>query len=139
MERSILQNVSPEERLEQLKAVAEKTEVFTYPRELSMGELEELKNELSQNCITIDAEDEKKKEMMENYKAAVNPLKQQNRKILQMVRTGSEEVTDSVFLLKDLELEKMGYYNKEGVLVFERRLRPDEMQYSIQEHLRKSM
>jgi hypothetical protein len=139
MEQRILQSVPADERLEQLKHVAEKTEPFSYIRELSQGELDELKNELSQICIKIDAADQKKKQMMEDYKAEVNPMKERLKQALFMVRTGGEDVTKPVFLLKDLEEEKMGYYTEEGILVFERRLRPDEMQYSIQEHLRKSI
>jgi hypothetical protein len=43
------------------------------------------------------------------------------------------EVHEEVYLLKDIEQSKMGYYSKEEILVFEN-LRPDEMQYSIQDH-----
>jgi hypothetical protein len=50
---------------------------------------------------------------------------------LQKIRTGMEEINDDVFLMKDLEENKMGYYSKEGKLVFERNLKPEEMQYSI--------
>jgi hypothetical protein len=53
-------------------------------------------------------------------------------------RSQVEEVHEEVYLLKDIEQSKMGYYSKEGILVFERNLRPDEMQYSIQDHLRKA-
>lgn len=49
-----------------------------------------------------------------------------------------EEVTDEVYLMKDMKEMKMGYYSKEGKLVFERGLRPDEMQFSISEHLKKA-
>lgn len=55
-----------------------------------------------------------------------------------MIRSQVEEVSEEVYLMKDIEEGKMGYYSKEGRLVFERMLRPDEMQFSIQEHLRKA-
>ncbi len=55
-----------------------------------------------------------------------------------MIRTQVEEVTEDVYLLKDIEESKMGYYSKEGKLVFERNLRPEEQQYSITDHLRKA-
>jgi hypothetical protein len=54
-----------------------------------------------------------------------------------MIRSQVEEVHEEVYLLKDIEQSKM-YYSKEGFLFFERNLRPDEMQYSIQDHLRKA-
>jgi hypothetical protein len=53
---------------------------------------------------------------------------------LQKIRTGMEEINDDVFLMKDLEENKMGYYSKEGKLVFERNLKPEEMQYSIADY-----
>jgi hypothetical protein len=37
-----------------------------------------------------------------------------------MIRSQVEEVHEEVYLLKDIEQSKMGYYSKEGILVFER-------------------
>jgi hypothetical protein len=138
MEKQILQNVPHDERVESLKATAVKTEKFTYQRELEQGEIQELQSELSQSCILIDQEDQKLKIHKETYKAIVKPEKQKIGKNLQMIRTGMEEVNGDVYLMKDLAEEKMGYYTPDGKLVFERRLKPEEMQYSIQDHLRKA-
>jgi hypothetical protein len=131
MEKQILQTVDAAERLETLKANAVKTEKFTYARELEQGEIQELQSELSQSMITVDQEDQKLKVHKEAYKAIVKPIKQQMTAGLQKIRTGMEEINDDVFLMKDLEENKMGYYSKEGKLVFERNLKPEEMQYSI--------
>jgi hypothetical protein len=137
MEKQILQNVIPEERIETLKANAVKSEKFTYARELSNGEIQELQSELSQSMITVDQEDQKLKVHKEAYKSVVKPIKQQMAAGLQKIRTGMEEINDDVFLMKDLEENKMGYYSKEGKLVFERNLKPEEMQYSIADYLLK--
>lgn len=88
--------------------------------------------------ILVDKEEQKLKVAREEYKAATKPVKQTIAKNLQMIRSQVEEVTADVFLLKDVETGRMGYYSAEGKLVFERALRADEMQYSIQEHLRKA-
>jgi hypothetical protein len=138
MEKQILKNESPGDRLEQLKNSAEKVESFSYPRELSTGEIQELQSHLSQDMITVDQQDQKLKVAKEVFKAATKPVKQTIAKNLQMIRTQVEEVTEDVYLLKDIEEGKMGYYSKEGILVFERNLRPEEQQYSIQDHLRKA-
>lgn len=138
MEKQILKNESPGDRLEQLKNSAEKVELFSFPRELSTGEIQDLQSHLSQDMITIDQEEQKLKIAREIYKASTKPIKQVIAKNLQMIRTQVEEVTEAVYLLKDIEEGKMGYYSKEGNLVFERNLRPDEQQYSIQDHLRKA-
>lgn len=138
MEKQILSGESASDRLEQLKNSAEKVESFSYPRELSTGEIQELQSHLSQDMITVDQEEQKLKVAKEIFKAATKPVKQTIAKNLQMIRTQVEEVTEDVYLLKDIEESKMGYYSKEGKLVFERNLRPEEQQYSITDHLRKA-
>ena len=139
MEKQILIGVDSSERLQQLIDVAEKVEKFNYPRELSQGELEELKNELAQNHITIDNQDQVLKSHKEAYNASVKPLRELNKDILRKVRTGVEDVVEDVYLLKDLEEEKMGYYSKDGKLVFERSLKPEEKQYTISDFTNKKI
>jgi hypothetical protein len=138
MQKQILQHESPAERLEQLRNSADKVENFSYPRELSLGEIQELQNSLSQDMIFVDQQDQKLKVAKEIFKAATKPVKQTIAKNLQLIRTQVEEVSEEVYLLKDVEDGKMGYYSKDGILVFERNLRQDEMQFSINEHLRKA-
>lgn len=138
MEKQILQGESPEERLRSLKENADKIEPFNYSRELSNGEIQELQSQLSQDMITVDKADQILKVAKEVFKAETKPVRQDIAKNLQMIRSRVEEVKEDVYLLKDIEDNKMGYYSKAGILVFERNLTPDEMQYSIQDHLRKA-
>lgn len=138
MEKQILKNETQEGRLSYLRGSADKIEKFTFARELEQGEVQELQKDLSQSMILIDKEDQKLKLAKEEFKAVVKPEKQKMAKTLTMIRTQVEEVTEDVYLMKDVEENKMGYYSKEGKLVFERNLRAEEMQFSIQEHLRKA-
>ena len=133
MEKQILSTEPIAERLAILEANSEKKEKFTYSRELDIAEVQELQGELSQIMITVDQHDQQLKMAKEIYKAAVKPSKEKMRAILQNIRSQVEEVTEEVYLVKDLEDGKMGYYTKEGRLVFERRLKPEENQYSIRE------
>lgn len=133
MEKQILSTEPIAERLAILEANSEKKEKFTYSRELDIAEVQELQGELSQIMITVDQHDQQLKMAKEIYKAAVKPSKEKMRAILQNIRSQVEEVTEEVYLMKDLEDGKMGYYTKEGRLVFERRLKPEENQYSIRE------
>ncbi|RZJ33744.1 MAG: hypothetical protein EOO51_12705 [Flavobacterium sp.] len=137
MEKLILQNVVQDDRVQQLRDSADKVEDFTYSRELEIGEVQELQSDLSQGLIKIDQEEQKLKVHKEAYKSVVKPIRETIKANLQKVRTQMEEVTEEVYLLKDLQQMKMGYYSKEGKLVFERGLRPDEMQFSITETLKK--
>ncbi|SHG28430.1 hypothetical protein [Flavobacterium johnsoniae] len=138
MEKQILQGVAPEERIIQLRDSADKVQEFSYSRELGIGEVQELQSSLSQDLIAVDCEDQKLKMAKEIHKAATKPVKQEISSKLQKIRSGVEEVKEDVYLLKDVEDNKMGYYSKDGNLVFERALRPDEQQFSINEHLRKA-
>jgi hypothetical protein len=138
MDKQILKGESAVNRLEQLKNSADKVESFSYPRELSTGEIQELQSNLSQDMIAVDQQEQKLKVAREIFKSATKPVKQQIAKNLQMIRSQVEEVTEDVFLLKDIEENKMGYYSKDGNLVFERNLRPEEQQHSIMDHLRKA-
>jgi hypothetical protein len=133
MEKQILSTEPIGERLAILEANSERKEKFTYSRELDIAEVQELQSELSQIMITVDQHDQQLKMAKEIYKAAVKPSKEKMRAILQNIRSQVEEVTEEVYLMKDLEDGKMGYYTKEGRLVFERRLKPEENQYSIRE------
>lgn len=133
MEKQILSTEPIAERLAILEANSEKKEKFTYSRELDIAEVQELQSELSQIMITVDQHDQQLKMAKEIYKAAVKPSKEKMRAILQNIRSQVEEVTEEVYLMKDLEDGKMGYYTKEGRLVFERRLKLEENQYSIRE------
>lgn len=117
MEKQILQSESAEDRLEQLKNSADKVEKFSYPRELSNGEVQELQGRLSQDMIFVDQEEQKLKVAKEIFKSAVKPVKQQLASNLTMIRTQVEEVTEDVYLLKDVAEGKMGYYSKDGKLV----------------------
>jgi hypothetical protein len=44
-----------------LKNSADKVEMFSYPRELSNGEIQELQSNLSQDMIVVDKEEQKLK------------------------------------------------------------------------------
>jgi E3 ubiquitin-protein ligase DOA10 len=138
MEKRILQSESQSERVAQLKNSADKVQLFSYPRELAMAEIQEMQSQLSQDMIQVDREEQVLKVAKEIYKAATKPVKQTIAKTLGMIRSQIEEVNEEVYLMKDREEGKMGYYSKEGILVFERHLLADEMQYSITELLKKT-
>ncbi|OIQ16563.1 MAG: hypothetical protein BM557_09625 [Flavobacterium sp. MedPE-SWcel] len=132
MEKQIAKDCSDAERLEILEASAFKVEKnYSYTRELEQGELQDRQTTLSQNMIKIDVAKQELKEARDKYKADAKPLENENNAVLQEIRTRSEEVVDTVYLLKDEEHERMGVYSKEGALLLERALLPNERQYSI--------
>jgi len=128
MERQLFQNMSVADRIQMLKDNAERTEEFQYPRELTPDEILELKDELSSESITLSKLEEKKKESMAEFKAEIKPVKAEEQRILQLLRTRSEEVEEKVYLLADQEEGMMCYYNSKGELVHSRLLRQNEKQ-----------
>jgi len=128
MERQLFQNMSVADRIQMLKDNAERTEEFQYPRELTPDEILELKDELSSESITLSKLEEKKKESMAEFKAEIKPVKAEVQRILQLLRTRSEEVEEKVYLLADQEEGMMCYYNSKGELVHSRLLRQNEKQ-----------
>ena len=77
MNKQILQGEPPEERIRQLRDSADKVELFTYPRELGIGEIQELQSSLSQDMIVVDRADQVLKVAKEVHKSATKPVKQE--------------------------------------------------------------
>lgn len=131
MEKQFLAGVSRKERIQMLTDNAERVELFTYPRPLDDSEMRKLKDETVQHHIELAKLEEVKKEFMADHKAEVDPLKMKVKEKLQKIRSRNEEVEEQVYLLADQEEGMMGYYNADGVLVYQRSLSPDERQFRI--------
>jgi len=139
MENRLFQDVPPDKREQYLKDNALRVvPIYTYTRELEQGEISDRQDQLSQILIKKDQQDQILKEAREAYNAIVKPLNVQLSQTLQEVRTRSEEVTGSVYVIEnDNEKGYCGVYTPEGVKVVERALLPEERQYDITEQLRK--
>lgn len=131
MESKIFQDVSIRDREQYLKDNATKVEKHTYSKPLDVAEVSKLQTEFAQKAIELNIEESNLKEVREEFKSKTKPLKIEMAKLMQNIRTGAEEVTEDVYHLSDMDSEQMGYYNKEGVLIFSRPLMTSERQYSI--------
>jgi len=131
MDRVLFQDMTPGERAKMLSDNAEAKENFQYPKELSSDEIAELKDELSSESITLSKLEERKKELMDEIKSEIKPVKDEVNRVLQLLRTRIEEVEEEVYLIADQEEGMMGYYNQDGKLVHQRLLRGNEKQFRI--------
>ena len=136
MEKFMFQDRSPKDREQLLRDNATKVESRTYLRALDPAEVIELQNTYTQKAIELAAADDDLKMHRENYKAIAKPLKVLMGQIIQGVRTGSEEITEDVFLLADMDDQMMCYYNRLGELVYSRPLMQNEKQYSITDNFK---
>ncbi len=135
MEKQLFKDVAPGERQKYLRdnafVVKDK---YTYTRELDPAEMDERKDNLSQNYINIDRADQELNKAKEIHKAIASPLKQDNAALLKEIRTRSEEITGPVYLMRDDDnAENVGIYSPEGTLIMVRGILPEERQYGIQE------
>lgn len=131
MEKQILKSSSKAERLQILRDSADKREKFTYPRALEAKEVVFLKDEFTKNAIALAKHDEARKEFLTDWKAEVKPLKLEMGAQMTRIRSKVEEITEDVFLISDQESELMGYYNADGLLVYQRPLMPEEKQLTL--------
>ncbi|MDM1057891.1 hypothetical protein [Myroides odoratimimus] len=131
MESKIFQNIPERERVQYLKDNAVSSEQKTYMRALDKAEVIELQNKYAQKAIELNIADEILKSHRETFKATAKPLKSEMGKIMQGIRTSSEEITEEVFLLADMDEQMMGYYNSLGELIYSRPLLASERQFSI--------
>lgn len=131
MEKKLLQDVSKNERLQYLKDSCYRVEQFTYPRQLSLEELELEKHDFTQNAIKVAIADQKLKIARDEFKALAKPLKLEMKHQMDKIRSSIEEITGDVFLMDDQDNNLMGYYNSEGELVYQRGLMQAEKQLRI--------
>jgi len=131
MEKQLLQNETQSERKIVLRDTCLKMEEFTYSKQFTQEELTHKKDELSQQDIKLEKLEQEKKEVVADFAARIKAVKEDRLQTLNQVLTGAEEVTEQVYLLDDQEEKKIGYYNADGLLVYERPLMPDERQLRI--------
>lgn len=131
MEQRIFQNISERDREQYLRDNAVRSEIKTYSRALDKAEVIELQNQYAQKAIELNIADEDLKRHRESFKAVAKPLKIELAKLMQGIRSSSEEITEDVYLLADMDDQMMGYYNSLGELIYSRPLLASERQFSI--------
>lgn len=131
MEAHLLQSESHSKRLEALKDSAEKIETFTYPKVLTAEEITKIREDYTQNAIKKAKLDEAKKDFMDNYKTEAQPIANEMKDQMQMIRSKVKEITEQVYHIADQDEGMMGYYNERGVLVYQRPLMPEEKQLRL--------
>jgi len=136
MEKVMFQDRSPKDREQLLRDNATKVESRTYLRALDPAEVIDLQNAYTQKAIELSNADNDLKMHKEVHKSIAKPIKAEMQQIIQGVRTGSEEITEDVFLLADMDDQMMCYYNRLGELVYSRPLMQNEKQYSITDNFK---
>lgn len=129
MDKLILQNLSVKERLETLENSADKIEEFSYTKPFTPDQIAVFKDDLSTGMIELNQLEDELQGIKEQYKARMKPMKQQTRTMLTNIKNKSEFVSEKCFVM--VEGNDAGYYNADGILVYQRPVLPGEKQKTI--------
>lgn len=129
MDKLLLQNLSAKERLETLENSADKIEEFSYTKPFTPDQIAVFKDDLSTGMIELNQLEDELQGIKEQYKARMKPMKQQTRTLLTNIKNKSEFVSEKCFVM--IEDNEAGYYNADGVLVYQRPVLPGEKQKTI--------
>ena len=129
MDKFLLKNESPVERIKTLENSADKVEDFSYTKPFTPEEIRTFKDELSTAMIEMNEKEESFKAIRDAHKAEVKPLKTQTKLLLTNIKNKASFVKEKCFIF--IEGSEVGYYNAEGELVYTRPLLPGEKQKTV--------
>lgn len=121
-----------------LDANSDAIENIGYSKRFSTDELLKKKDDLSSLAIEINDIEERKKEKMSEFKEQLKPLEEDKKKLLSDLKNKSEYVNEECYKIINHEEKMVGFYNKQGELVYSRPIQSQEMQKTIYELQRKA-
>lgn len=128
MSKTMFADVPPAQRIQVLKDNCDSAEETSYLKDLTDEELDIKRETLTTNCITSNRLEEELKEIKSEYKAKIDPLKEETRELCHQVETRKEECKGILFHFADHELSIMNTFDELGEFVSSRRLKPEEKQ-----------
>ena len=135
MEKLLGQDLNPRERVQFLTDNADAVEELGYNKPLTQDEITNLKEELTNNSIRISDILEKKAAAAAEFNEQLKPLEKSRKEAIAMLKNRSEFRTEGCFKFIDHESGEVGFYNSDGVLVYQRGILPGERQKTIFENM----
>lgn len=137
MQRTLGQDIPNRmERKMFLQDNCDAVEDLGYVKEIPSERLEELKEVLVENSIELRSLREAKKEAVKEFNEQIKPLEEINAQTTKQLKERSEYVNEQCYKFVDNEERTVGYYNSEGLLVFSRPIRPEEIQTTLNQAAR---
>ena len=129
----IFQDESAIERIRHLEDNAsEVLPNYNYERILTQEEIAEQREAFSTDHIELGKIERAKSEALAQFNASLKNVKLKAADRLTKIRTGREEVTETVYVIQDFEEGKVGIYNQNGELISEKPMRGADRQLRIQ-------
>lgn len=123
--------ITPKERTMLLQENASKIEQTTYQKSLTADELAARREDLADNCIRLNQFEDELKEVKDDFKIKMDPLKNNNKVLLTEIKTKQSTIEGTLYHLANHDHGMMETYDNEGMLISSRRLRPEEKQGTI--------
>lgn len=120
-----------QEREQFLKDNATTVESIGYSKPLKPDEIEKLKETLADATIKKEEAEQAKKDETQRWNEEIKGYKTTIRDAADKLKSKSEYVNEPCYKIVDEKAIQVGYYNKEGMLVYQRTARQDELQPRI--------
>lgn len=132
MEKFIGQEyTNPQEREQFLRDNADSIENMGYSKPIPSEQIEKLKETLADASIKKLEQEEAKKAAVQMYNEEIKGYKLTIKDAADKLKSKSTYVKEPCYKLVDQQTRQVGYYNKEGMLVYQRAARHDELQPNI--------
>ena len=131
MEQVLGQEYEGLERIQFLKDNCYAVEKLGYTKQIPNERLESMKEKLVENNIQLRDVRADKKAANKLFNEQIKQLEEDNDYVTGMLKEKSEYVTEECYKFVDDEKRMTGYYNADGILVYSRPSRPEEMQKTI--------
>lgn len=131
MDKVLGQEYEGKARIDFLRDNCDAVEDLGYTKQLPNEEIEALKDRLVENNIQPRDVRADKKAANKEFNDQIKQLEESNDEVTGKLKAKSEFVTEACFKFVDTETREVGYYNREGLLVYCRPGRPEEMQKSM--------
>ena len=124
------------ERKNYLRDNADSVESIGYMKHLDDDQMLDLKENLLQIGIKLMEKKEDKKDFDANITSEIKDLESQNKDILSKLKQRGEFVDEDCYKFIDYDNGRVGYYNNNGELVYQRPSRKEEAQKTIISQIR---
>src|SRR6187455_902342 len=120
--KQFMPDLAPKERLMVMQENAAKVEQTTYQKVLSPDELAARREDLADDCIKLNQFEDELKEVKDDFKAKMDPLKSANKIRLTEIKTKQTSVDGTLFHMANHDDGMMETYDNDGYLISTRRL-----------------
>lgn len=129
MEKFIGQEYTdPQEREQFLKDNADAIEKMGYSKPIPSDQVEKLKETLADASIKKLELEEQKKAQTQMLNEEIKGYKNTIKEVADKLKSKSEYVNEPCYKMVDEQTRHVGYYNNEGMLVYQRAARQSELQ-----------